>query len=130
MPGTLAGRCFDRSDPFHRSTGRRTPEQAYTALPKATPTGPTRSEWRSRTDKVDKHGKVTIRYAGKLRHLGIGIAHAGTPVLMLIHDRDVTTSNANTGEILAEHTIDPTRNYQPQRHRRPVNDDPTHPRQR
>lgn len=99
----------------HRSIGRRTPEQAYIALPKATPTGPTRSEWRSRTDKVDTHGKVTVRYAGKLRHLGIGKAHAGTPVLLLIHDRDVTTSNANTGEIIAEHTIDPTRNYQPKK---------------
>lgn len=99
----------------HRSTGRRTPLEAYTALPKATPTGPTRSEWRSRTDKVDKHGKVTVRYAGKLRHLGIGKAHAGTPVLLLIHDRDVSVSNANTGEIIAEHTIDPTRNYQPKK---------------
>lgn len=97
----------------HRSTGRRTPEQAYTALPKATPTGHTRSEWRSRTDKVDRHGKVTLRYAGKLRHLGIGKAHAGTPVLLLIHDRNVVTSNATTGEIIAEHTIDPTRDYQP-----------------
>lgn len=99
----------------HRSIGRRTPEQAYTALPKATPTGPARSEWRSRTDKVDNNGKVTVRYAGKLRHLGIGAAHAGTPVLLLIHDRDVTTSDANTGEIIAEHTIDPARDYQPKK---------------
>lgn len=99
----------------HRSIGRRTPEQAYTALPKATPTGPARSEWRSRTDKVDTNGKVTVRYAGKLRHLGIGAAHAGTPVLLLIHDRDVTTSDANTGEIIAEHTIDPARDYQPKK---------------
>lgn len=99
----------------HRSIGRRTPEQAYTALPKATPTGPARSEWRSRTDKVDNNGKVTVRYAGKLRHLGIGAAHAGTPVLLLIHDRDVTTSDANTGEIIAEHTIDPGRDYQPKK---------------
>lgn len=99
----------------HRSLGRRTPEQAYTALPKATPTGPPRSEWRSRTDQVDKHGKVTVRYAGRLRHLGVGAAHAGTPVLLLIHDRDVTTSDANTGEIIAEHTIDPTRDYQPRK---------------
>lgn len=101
----------------HRSIGRRTPLEAYTALPKATPTGPTRSEWRSRTDKVDKHGKVTLRYAGKLRHLGIGKAHAGTPVLLLIHDRDVVTSDANTGQIIAEHTIDPAKNYQPKKPR-------------
>lgn len=99
----------------HRSVGRRTPLEAYTALPKATPTTPRTSEWRSRTDKVDTHGKVTIRYAGKLRHLGIGKAHTGTPVLMLIHDREIVTSDANTGEIIAEHTIDPARNYQPKK---------------
>lgn len=99
----------------HRATGRRTPEQAYTALPKATPTGSTRSEWRSRTDKVDRDGKVTLRYAGKLRHLGIGKAHAGTAVLLLIHDQNVVTSNATTGEIIAEHTIDPDRDYQPKK---------------
>ncbi len=34
---------------------------------------------------------------------------------MLIHDRNITTSDANTGEIIAEHTIDPTRNYQPKK---------------
>lgn len=99
----------------HRSLGRRTPEQAYTALPKAHPTGPRQTEWRTRTDKVDINGKVSLRYAGKLRHLGIGRAHAGTPVLLLIHDRDVTVSDANTGEIIAEHTIDPTRHYQPRK---------------
>jgi len=110
----------------HRSVGRRTPEQAYTALPKATPTGPTRPEWRSRTDKVDRDGKVTLRYAGKLRHLGIGKAHAGTPVLLLIHDENVVTSNATTGQIIAEHTIDPTRDYQPKKRQATVNDDATH----
>lgn len=99
----------------HRSVGRRTPHEAYTALPKATPTGRRDTEWRSRTDKVDKDGKVTLRYAGKLRHLGIGKTHAGTPVLLLIHDREVVTSNANTGEIIAEHSIDPTRDYQPRK---------------
>ena len=47
-----------------------------------------------------------------MRHLGIGNAHNGTPVLMLIHDRDVDASNSNTGEIIAEFTIDPDKNYQ------------------
>jgi transposase InsO family protein len=100
----------------HRSLDRRTPEQAYTALPKATPTSTTdTTEWRSRTDTVDKNGKVTLRYAGHLRHLGIGRTHAGTPVLMLIHDRDVTVSSMNTGQIIAEFTIDPAKNYQPKK---------------
>lgn len=97
----------------HRSIGHRTPEQAYTALPKAVPTSTTdTTEWRSRTDIVDKNGKVTIRYAGQMRHLGIGRPHAGAPVLILIHNRDVTVSNMNTSEIIAEFTIDPAKNYQ------------------
>lgn len=56
---------------------------------------------------------MSLRYAGKLRHLGIGRAHAGQPVLMLIHDNHVITSHAATGEVLTEHHIDPNRDYQP-----------------
>lgn len=97
----------------HRSIGRRTPDEAYTALPKATPTGTTRSEWRSRTDKIDSRGSVTLRYAGKLRHLGIGRAHKGKAVLMLIHDRNVTITDLATGEILGEYLINPDKDYQP-----------------
>lgn len=98
----------------HRSVARRTPATAYTALPKATAVTPaTEPEWRSRTDKIATSGTVSLRYAGKLRHLGIGRAHAGQPVLMLIHDNHVITSHAATGEVLTEHHIDPDRDYQP-----------------
>lgn len=62
---------------------------------------------------IDAWGKVSLRYAGTLRHLGMGRAHIGEPVLMLIHDNHVITSNAITGEIIAEHTI----NYQRPHHR-------------
>jgi transposase InsO family protein len=97
----------------HRSIDRRTPEAAYQALPKATPsTTTTEPEWRTRTDKVDTNGCISLRYAGTMRHLGIGRPHAGTRVLLLIHDQQVITSNAATGEVLAEHHIDPTKNYQ------------------
>lgn len=99
----------------HRSLGSRTPQEAYTALPKATPTGAHATEWRSRTDKVDRHGSVTLRYGGKIRHLGIGRGNAGLPVLMLIHDRNVTVSDLNTGEIIGEYTIDPAKDYQPKK---------------
>jgi len=99
----------------HRARGGRTPQTAYDALPKATPDSLSEAEWRSRVDRVDKTGKVTIRYAGEMRRLGIGRAHTGTRVLLLVHDRDVTTSDLATGEILAEHTIDPTKRYQPRR---------------
>lgn len=96
----------------HRALGGRTPEEAYTALPKATPTGNTRSEWRSRTDRVDTNGKVTLRYAGQLRHLGIGRRYTGLRILMLINDRHVTVSSLETGDILGEYIIDPARDYQ------------------
>lgn len=96
----------------HRSNERRTPQDAYTALPKATPMGITKSEWRSRTDKVDRNGKLSLRYAGEVKHLGVGRAHAGKPVLMLIHDKEVTVSELDTGDILGEYTINPAKNYQ------------------
>lgn len=105
----------------HRSVGRRTPATAYQALPKATPSAVTEPEWRTRTDTVDKSGTVTLRYAGKLRHLGIGRAHAGTPVLLVIHDQHAVTSHADTGQILAEHHINPAKDYQrPLRHQPPA----------
>jgi transposase InsO family protein len=68
---------------------------------------------RLRRDKIDKTGCVTLRIAGKLRHIGIGRAHAGTHVLLLVHDHDVRVINAATGEILRDLTIDLTRDYQP-----------------
>lgn len=101
------------NDRPHRATGRRTPATAYTARPKATPATPANEpEWRTRTDKIATSGTVSLRYAGTLRHLSIGRAHAGQPVLLLIHERHVVTSHAHTGEVLAEHHIDPDRNYQ------------------
>jgi hypothetical protein len=73
--------------------------------------------WRVRHDKVDDAGAVTLRHAGKLRHLGIGRAHKHRPVLILIHGRDTITIDRQTGEIIAEHTINPDKNYQPKRQR-------------
>lgn len=96
----------------HRAIGRKTPNQAYQHLPKATPQPHQTPEWRTRTDIVDKDGKVTLRYAGKLRHLGIGRAWIGQPVLLLIKDNQVSTSLIETGQTIATHHIDPTRNYQ------------------
>ncbi|WP_412475722.1 IS481 family transposase [Gordonia sp. LUNF6] len=106
-------RTWYNTDRPHRSLGRRTPCQAYTALAKAHPQTTTEPEWRTRTDRIDNHGKVSLRYAGRLRHLGMGRANIGQPVLMLIHDHDVITTHAETGTIIATHHIDDTRDYQP-----------------
>ena len=51
--------------------------------------------------------------SGRLHHIGIGAAHARTPVLLLIHDLHIRVINAATGELLRDLTLDPSRNYQP-----------------
>jgi transposase InsO family protein len=99
----------------HRSLPHRaTPATAYHARPKAAPGQPgTTSHDRIRADRIDTDGKLTLRYNGKLHHIGIGRTHARTRVLMLVHDLEVRVINAATGELLRELTLDPERNYQP-----------------
>jgi transposase InsO family protein len=99
----------------HRSLPHRQPPAvAYRTTPKAAPSTDARTDShdRLRTDKIDKTGCVTLRIAGKLRHIGVGRTHAGTHVLLLVHDLDVQIINAATGEILRELTIDLARDYQ------------------
>jgi hypothetical protein len=96
----------------HRSLNRRTPHTAYTTLPKARPGQPA-DTWRTRHDRIDKTGRVTLRHNGRLHHIGIGRAHTGTPIVMLIHNLDIRIINTTTGELLRTLTLDPTRNYQP-----------------
>ncbi|GAA1471425.1 hypothetical protein GCM10009621_18450 [Corynebacterium felinum] len=72
----------------------------------------TNEESRTRKDKVDKAGRVTRRYAGKLYHLGITRAYSGQKVTMVVVDKHITTALTDTGEILTEHVIDETRDYQ------------------
>jgi transposase InsO family protein len=101
----------------HRALSRRTPAQAFAARTKATPrrsgiTVP--AQHRVRRDRVDSAGNVTLRYQSKLRHLGVGRRYAGTRVMLLVADRDVRVIN-DDGELLAEFTINPTKDYQPQK---------------
>jgi hypothetical protein len=105
----------------HRSLpGRTTPAAAYQARAKATPSADRAHDThdRVRTDRVSKTGNLTLRHNGRLHHIGIGRTHAGTHVLLLIEDLDIRVIHADTGEILRELTLDPTRDYQPQ-HPRP-----------
>jgi hypothetical protein len=99
----------------HRSLPHQaTPATAYTTRPKATP-GNDRpdSEFRVRHDRVDTAGKVTLRHTGTMFHIGIGRPHAGTPIILLIHELDIRIIHATTGEIIRTLTLDPTRRYQP-----------------
>ena len=97
----------------HRAIGRRTPREAFEARLKAhPPTSVPATHFRVRRDKVDKTGCVTLRYNSRLLHIGLGRAHTGTKVVLLIADRDVRVVNQN-GELIRTLTIDPTRDYQP-----------------
>ncbi len=100
----------------HRALGRRTPAQAFAARTKATPrrrpiTVP--AHHRVRRDRIDTTGKVTLRDHSTLLHLGVGRRYAQTRVLLLVKDRDVRIIN-HDGELLAQFTIDPTKQHQPQ----------------
>ena len=100
----------------HRSLAHRaTPATLYTSLPKATARSDRShdSHDRTRRDKIDKAGSVTLRVAGRLRHIGVGRTYARTDVILLVQDLHVTVLNAATGEILRDLVIDPRRDYQP-----------------
>ena len=107
----------------HRSLPHQaTPAARYHALPKAAPTPGERdhdNHARLRRDRIDKTGTVTLRVHSKLRHIGIGRAHARTHVLILANDLNITIINAATGELLRELTIDTDRDYQPRTTRNP-----------
>ena len=106
--------CYNTQRPHKSLPHRATPATAYTARPKATPGDRTAGTHdRVRADRVDTDGKLTIRYGGRLYHIGIGRTHARTRVLMLIQDLDIRVINAATGELLRHLTLDPSRNYQP-----------------
>ena len=96
----------------HRALGGQTPQTAYRATPKAIPRGSKADEhFRIRLDHVDPGGGVSLRRAGRMHHLGVGIRHRGTPVLVLLDATSATVTHRTTGEVLSRHTIDPTRTY-------------------
>jgi Integrase core domain len=119
---------YNQQRPHRSLPHRATPGAAYHARPKAVPGGRgADSHDRVRADRVDADGKLTLRHAGRLYHIGIGRAHARTRVLMLVRDLDIRVINAATGELLRELTLDPSRNYQPTG--RPPGPPPRTPRQ-
>jgi transposase InsO family protein len=99
----------------HRALHRHTPAEAYAARPKATATGIplVDGHFRVRHDKIDNNGKLTLRHNSRLHHIGLGRRHAGTPVLVLVHDLHIRVLRTS-GQLLRDLTLDPTRDYQPQ----------------
>ena len=97
----------------HRALGGHTPLQAYSARTKARPAGSNpATHFRVREDKVDKTGKVSLRYESRLYKIGLGRAHTGRTVKLLIADQQIRVIDTN-GELLRELKLDPSRTYQP-----------------
>ncbi len=57
---------------------------------------------------------MTLRYKSDLLHIGVGRRHNGKSILLLVKDLDVRILTLD-GELIRQLTIDPSRNYQPQR---------------
>jgi hypothetical protein len=111
----------------HRALGRRTPSAAWHGRPRALPTRQgiqISDHYRVRKDRVDRDGKLTLRSASRLHHIGIGRDLTGTRVLMLIHGLDIRIIAEDTGALIRELVLNPDRDYQPTGRKR--NDDPRH----
>ena len=105
---------YNTARPHRSLPGQATPATAYTARPKATPQPPAPGAGEHiRHTRIDTNGTITVRAAGRLRHIGIGQLHAGTRILVHTRGQDIRIIHATTGELLRELTLDLTRNYQP-----------------
>jgi transposase InsO family protein len=98
----------------HRALGGRTPAEVYAAREKAAPTGERidAAGYRVRHDKVDTSGSVTLRYRGRLHHIGIGRPYAGWRVILLVAGLDVRVVGLD-GSPLRHLQLDPSKDYQP-----------------
>jgi hypothetical protein len=79
----------------------------------------------ARHAQVDATGKVSLRYDSKLYKIGIGRAHRGRAVKLLIADLEIRVIDSH-GELLRELTLDPAHLYQPLGRSSRVQDVPTH----
>ncbi len=99
----------------HSARAMVPPKQAYDALDKATPDPdkfPMAPHTRVRHDKIDKTGTFTLRHGTRLHHVGIGRAHSGRRIIVLVADLDIRVLSEE-GELLRHLTLDPQRDYQP-----------------
>ena len=65
-----------------------------------------------REDRVDKTGKVSLRYDSRLYKIGLGRADEDREVKLLIADQNIRVIDPD-GELIRELTLDPSRVYQP-----------------
>lgn len=96
----------------HRALDGKTPQEAYLARPRATPRmDPDLQLPRPLNNKVDPWGKVSIRVAGRMRHVGVGREHSGKKVWVLMSSKLVIVTDKKTGVILSENKVEPTLSY-------------------
>jgi transposase InsO family protein len=108
-----AFRAYYNQQRPHRALHGQTPLCAFNARIRARPaTPPTAPHFRVRQDKVDKSGRVTLRYLSRLHHIGVGRAHIGEPVRLLVANKQVRVIRED-GRLIRELTLDPSRDYQP-----------------
>jgi transposase InsO family protein len=90
------------------------PMRAWRALDKATieiDGQPMLPHTKVRHDRIDKTGCFTLRYRSKLHHVGVGRAHRGQHVLILVADLDVRVIDED-GVMLRHLELDPSVDYQ------------------
>jgi transposase InsO family protein len=105
----------------HRALQRTTPAAAYRATPKAIPAtnGHAPGHYRLRYDRLDTHGKMSLRRAGRMHHLGVGAANARRRVLAFADEYHITVADLATGEVLSTHLIEPDKSYWRNQQREP-----------
>lgn len=90
------------------------PMQAWRALDKAAIVvdgQPILAHTKVRHDRIDASGCFTLRYRSKLHHVGVGRAHKGRRVLVLMADLDVRVLDED-GVMLRHFELDPSVDYQ------------------
>jgi hypothetical protein len=79
----------------------------HRARPKARPAAAPSGYCRLRHDHVDKGGKVSIRHAGRMHHLGIGIARTAKEILAVTDTATATVIELRTGKSCPSTTSTP-----------------------
>jgi len=77
---------------------------------------------RSRHDKVDACGSVTLRYLSRLRHIRLGVVHKNRRVRLLVAGSDLRIVTED-GQLLRSITLDPKRHHDGLGGRWPVHND-------
>lgn len=98
----------------HRSLRGRTPRAVFDSQVKAHPrTADPDTHCRILHDRVDYCGKLSVRFEGKLRHIGMGAAFGGLRVVKMVAGAEVRILSLD-GDLLRTLTLDPARDYHPQ----------------